>query len=59
MQVQNSNEKVQTESSTELLRFEKRINQIGAMKLKPRSKEVRIQIFLQPNFNLSNHVQVD
>ena len=36
----NSNKKIQTESSTEELRFAKRINQIGATKLKLQSKEV-------------------
>ena len=49
----NLDEKVQTESSTEELRFAKRINQIGAMKLKLRSKEVQIQICLKANFKFS------
>ena len=50
--------KIKSKTSTEELRFAKRINRIGAMKLKLRSKEFQIQICLKPNFKLSNHVQV-
>ena len=53
IQGQNSDKKVQTENPTEDLRFAKRINRIRATKLKLQSKEVRIQICLQPNFKLS------
>ena len=50
MQWKNSKEKIKFESSTEEVRFAKRINQIGARKLKLRAKEIRIQICLKPNF---------
>ena len=53
MHTQNSNNKIQSQISTEELRFAKRINRIGATKLKLRSKEFRKQICLKPNFNLS------
>ena len=42
-----------SESLGQELRFAKRINRIGATKLKLRSKEVRIQICLKPNFKFS------
>ena len=41
------------ESSSEELQFAKRINRIRARKLKLRSKEVRNQICLKPNFKFS------
>ena len=48
---------MQSEISTEELRFAKRINRIGATKLKLRSKELQNQICLKPNFNLSKCLQ--
>ena len=53
MQGETSNKKIQTESSTEEVRFAKRIEQNGGTDLKLRSKELQIQICLKPNFKLS------
>ena len=53
MQGEKLKEKIESENPTEEIRFAKRINRIGAMKLKLRSKELRIQICLKPNFKLS------
>ena len=53
MQRKNSTENIQTESSSKELRFAKRINRNRVTKLKLRSKEVRIQICLEPNFKFS------
>ena len=48
-----------SESLGQELRFPKRINSNGVIKLKLRSNEVQIQICLKSNFKFSKHVQVD